>query len=401
MRIGIIGSGPSGLMCAIEAAKKGHEVFILEKNEKAGKKIYITGKGRCNVTNACSTNEFINNVVHNGRFLYSSINAFSSQDTISFFESHGVPLVIERGNRVFPQSYHASDITKALVDECKKYGTRIYYHVKITSIKKEDDIFIVSYNGVNLLVDKLVVATGGLSYPSTGSTGDGYAIATQFGHTIIDTKPALCLLKVKDQVSYDAKGLTLKNVALYAYNDHFNKFFKGEMMFGPGYIDGPIVLSMSSLVNEEKVLRLYIDLKMGLTHEQLDARLVRDFSENPNKTLKEELMKLLPIQMISDFLKRVNIPSNFKVGLIKKEQREKIVQYLKRYDLEYMGLGDYNRAIITKGGVSTKEINPKTFESKITSNLYFIGEVLDVDAFTGGFNMQIALSSGYSCGFNI
>ena len=399
MKVVIIGAGPSGLMCAINASKNGHDVTILEKNEKAGKKIYITGKGRCNITNNCDVNEFMNNVVRNNRFLYSSINTFKPIDTISFFESRGVPLVTERGNRVFPVSYKASDITRCLVDECTKNKVRIYYHTAISKIEKVNNQFVISYNNMmSITCDKLVIATGGLSYPTTGSTGDGYKYGQLFGHTLTPTYPSLCALKVNDRVSYQADGLTLKNVCLHAYNDKVKYAFEGEMTFGRGVIDGPIVLKLSSLIQEEKVLRLYIDFKMALTPEQINERLVRDFSQNPNISLKEELQKLLPPQIINDFLTRIKIDGHIKLNAIRKEQREKIVAYLKRYDLDYDGLTGYNRAIVTRGGISIKEVNPKTLESKITPNLYFVGEVLDVDAFTGGFNMQIALSTGYACG---
>ena len=399
MKVVIIGAGPSGLMCAIEAARNGHEVTILEKNEKAGKKIYITGKGRCNITNNCDVNDFMTNVVRNNRFLYSAINTFKPSDTISFFESRGVPLVTERGNRVFPESYKASDIIRCLLKECEKNKVRIYYHTTITQILRKEDKFIIHYNNIlNIECDKLVIATGGLSYPTTGSIGDGYHIGKKYGHTIVPTYPSLCALRVNDKVSYEADGLTLKNVCLHAYNDNVKYAFEGEMTFYKGMIDGPIVLKLSSLIQEEKVLRLYIDFKMALTSEQINERLIRDFSQNPNLSLKEELQKLLPPQIINDFLFRIKIDGHTKLNFIRKEQREKIVSYLKRFDLEYVGLSGYNRAIVTRGGINIKEINPKTFESKITKNLYFVGEVLDVDAFTGGFNMQIALSTGYSCG---
>ena len=399
MKVVIIGAGPSGLMCAIEAAKKGHDVTILEKNEKAGKKIYITGKGRCNVTNNCDVNEFMNNVVRNNRFLYSAINTFKPIDTISYFEEKGVPLVTERGNRVFPKSYKASDITRVLLNECENNKVKIYYHTNIFNIAKKQNKYVISYNkSLSIEADNLVIATGGLSYPATGSTGDGYKIAKGFGHNIVDTYPSLCHLKISDKVSYDADGLTLKNVCLHAYNDKVKYSFEGEMNFNKGIIDGPIVLKLSSLIQEEKVLRIYLDLKIGLSKEEVDNRLLRDFTQNPNLSLKEELGKLLPIQMIKDFLTRIKIDGSTKLNSIRKEQREKIVSYLKRYDLDYVGIGDYNRAIVTRGGINIKEINPKTFESKLVPNLYFVGEVLDVDAFTGGFNMQIALSTGYSCG---
>lgn len=401
MNIVIIGAGPSGLMCAIEASKNGHKVIILEKNEKAGKKIYITGKGRCNVTNNCSVNEFMKNVAHNGNFLYSALNTFSPNDTINFFENNGVPLITERGNRVFPKSYKASDITKALLNECKKNKVKIYYHTIIDKIDN-NTTFNIYYNKTQKInADKLIIATGGMSYPLTGSTGDGYNYALQFNHKIITPKPCLVAIKIKDKISYGAKGLTLKNVALHAYNDKVHHIVEGEITFDNGLIDGPIAIKTSSLINDEKNIKLYLDLKIGLTKEQLENRLIKEFSSFPNITLKEELTKLLPLQMISDFINRLSINPKTKLGQIKKEERSKIIDYLKKYNLEYIGLSDFNRAIITRGGISIKDINPKTFESKITKNLYFIGEIIDIDAFTGGFNMQIALSTGYTCGKNL
>lgn len=401
MKVIILGAGPSGLMCAIEASKNGHDVIILEKNEKAGKKIYITGKGRCNITNNCEVNDFMKNVVHNGKFLYSAINAFKPSDTINFFENNGVPLVTERGNRVFPVSYKASDITRALLKECEKNKVKIFYHTNIDKIEKKDK-FIIYYNKtLKLEADKLVIATGGASYPLTGSTGDGYKIAKQFNHEIITPTPALCALRVNDKISYVAKGLTLKNVALHAFNDKIHYVNEGELFFDKGTIDGPIAIKTSSLIANAENIKLYIDLKIALSKEQIDDRLLREFTANPNLSLKEELVKILPLHLVSDFIDRIKLIPSTKVGQIKKEERERIASYLKQYKLDYVGLSDFSRAIITRGGVSIKEINPKTFESKLTPNLYFVGEVIDVDAFTGGFNMQIALSTGYSCGKNM
>lgn len=399
MKVLIIGGGPSGLMCALEAAKNNNQVFVLEKNEKVGKKIYITGKGRCNVTNNCSVNDFIAHVPTNARFLYSSLSEFAPKDTIEFFTSHGVDLVTERGNRVFPTSYKASDITRCLVKECEKLGVKIYCHSDISSIEKKDDKFIVKYNKMMEIVgDALVIATGGLSYPTTGSTGDGYAIARKFGHNIKNTTPSLVCIKIKDQVSYDAQGLTLKNVALHGYNDSFHHTLEGDLSFEKGVIDGPIVLKLSSLVVPCTDLKLYLDLKMALTSEELDARIVKDIKNNPTGRLKDEMEKLLPIAMIKDFLNRVDLNPRIPLASLKKEDRTKIVTYLKKYRLDFISFGDYSRAIITRGGVDIKEINPKTMESKLVNKLYFVGEVLDVDAFTGGFNMQIAFSTGYTCG---
>ena len=402
MNVVIIGAGPSGLMCAIEASKNGHKVIILEKNEKAGKKIYITGKGRCNITNNCEVNDFMKNVVHNNKFLYSSLNTFKPKDTIAFFENRGVPLVTERGNRVFPKSYKASDITRALLKECELQKVKIYYHVNISSIERKKDGFTINYNSnLFLNADKLIIATGGLSYPLTGSTGDGYKIASLFSIDVEEPTPSLCALKIKDSVSYEAQGLTLKNVALHAYNDKVHYINEGEMSFERGLIDGPIVLKTSALINSEKNIKLYIDLKFALSKEQLDERLIKDFSMSPKISLKEELTHLLPLQLISDFIERININPKKILSEITKKEREKIINYLKQFNLEYIGLSDFNRAIVTRGGISIKEINPKTFESKKVPNLYFVGEVLDVDAFTGGFNMQIALSTGYCCGKNM
>lgn len=398
MNVIIIGAGPSGLMCAIKASENGHNVIILEKNEKAGKKIYITGKGRCNLTNNCEVNEFMKNVPHNNKFLYSSLNTFKPSDTIKFFEENGVPLITERGNRVFPKSYKASDVTRCLLKKCQENGVKIFYHTNINKIEKNKEFIIHYNNNLKLTADKLVIATGGLSYPQTGSTGDGYEYGKLFGHSLITPSPCLCALKVKDQVSYDAAGLTLKNVALHAVNEKVHFINEGEMLFDKGLIDGPIVLKTSSQINELNNIKLYLDLKIALSEEKLDERLIRDISSNPNAKLKEFLANILPTQMIFDFIKRLNLSPSLRVNQISKAQREKIVSYLKKYNLEYLGLSGFNRAIITRGGISIKEIDPRTFESKITPNLYFVGEVIDVDAFTGGFNMQIALSTGYACG---
>ena len=342
------------------------------------------------------------NVVHNNKFLYSSLNTFKPKDTIAFFENRGVPLVTERGNRVFPKSYKASDITRALLKECELQKVKIYYHVNISSIERKKDGFTINYNSnLFLNADKLIIATGGLSYPLTGSTGDGYKIASLFSIDVEEPTPSLCALKIKDSVSYEAQGLTLKNVALHAYNDKVHYINEGEMSFERGLIDGPIVLKTSALINSEKNIKLYIDLKFALSKEQLDERLIKDFSMSPKISLKEELTHLLPLQLISDFIERININPKKILSEITKKEREKIINYLKQFNLEYIGLSDFNRAIVTRGGISIKEINPKTFESKKVPNLYFVGEVLDVDAFTGGFNMQIALSTGYCCGKNM
>ena len=405
MKVLIIGGGPSGLMCACKASER-HEVVLIEKNEKVGKKIYITGKGRCNVTNNCSTQEFINNVVTNPKFLYSSINNFTPQNVIEFFESSGVTLVTERGNRVFPYSYHASDITKALVNNCIKNNVKINLNEEVLEVVKKDNKFIVKTNKKEYQVDKVVIATGGLAYPNTGSTGDGYKFAKKMDIKVINQVPALVPLLIGDELPRELYNFTFKNVQISAKNNKNNKFLAkefGELMTMKGALGGPIALTVSSLINgyDYHDIDLELDFKPSLTKEMLDARIKRDIEELKKKANSNAFILvrgLAPNGLIQLILKRTNIDSNLKIKLITQEHIDKIIETLKSFKLKYLGLESFNKAIVTKGGIDVKELNPQTMEIKKISGLFFVGEVIDVDAFTGGFNMQIALSTGFACG---
>lgn len=399
MKIIIIGGGPSGLMCAIQCAQNGNEVIVLEKNEKVGKKLYITGKGRCNVTNFCSNEEFLNNVVTNSKFLYSCLNAFTPNQTMEFFEKQGVKLKIERGNRVFPESDKSSDIIKALNKSCVEKNVKILLNQDVIDVSKTNDKFCVRTKTSYHLSDAVVICTGGKSYSSTGSTGFGYEIAKKFGHTIVPIKPALCPIKLKDEWVKKVEGLALKNVAINVYSNHKKVLSEfGEMIFTSNGISGPIVLTISSYINKMSNVELFIDFKPALSYEQLENRLIREFDNAKNSQINSVLKNLLPKNFVSIFLDSCNILENKKINSLTVEKRKKIANTLKNFKLNFDSLYDINYAIITSGGVNIKEINPKTMESKLINNLFFAGEILDVDALTGGFNIQIALSTGYCAG---
>lgn len=396
MKIAIIGGGPAGMMCAIKAAEN-HEVTIFEKNEKLGKKLFITGKGRCNLTNYCDEREFLKNMVNNSNFMYSSIYSFSPFTTYYYFEELGLPLKVERGNRVFPLSDKSSDVIKAYEKKLKALGVKINLNYEVTSIEKVGEEFIL--NGREKF-DKVVIATGGISYKLTGSTGDGYKFANNFGHKIINQVPGLIGINLKN--NFSLAGLTLKNVELKVIKDKkiiSNEF--GEMLFTHRGISGPIVLTTSSKINRLKDFEMFLDLKPALEPEKLDARILRDFSENQNKNIENEMKSLLPKDLISYVLYRAGISGDEKVNQITKIERENLVKTIKNFELKFDSLDDIDRAIVTSGGIDVKDIDPKTMESKKVSGLYFIGEVLDLDGLTGGFNIQIANSTGYSCGINL
>ena len=396
-----IGAGASGLFFALNAADENNEVILIDSNSKAGRKMYISGKGRCNITNNCDVKEFINNVIRNPKFLYSAINRFSPADTISFFNEHDCPLKTERGNRVFPVSDKSSDVIDCLVRECRRNKVDIRFDQKVTEIRKKDDGFIVMCQDNTYEADKLVIATGGLSYPSTGSTGDGYRFAKQFGHAVIEPRSALCPIKIKETVRHNMLDLTLKNVSLTCKNDSFNRTIFGDLEFLPGSITGPIVLSMSSLINRVGDVKMYLDLKPALDEEKLDKRLLREIETNPNKDVKYLLSTLLPTGFIEFFVENTDTDTATVLNSLTKEKRLKLLNDLKRFELTFVGLESIDKGIVTSGGVDVSEIDPKTMGSKICEGLYFIGEVLDVDAFTGGFNLQIALSTAYSCAVNM
>lgn len=396
MKIAIIGGGPAGMMCAIKAAEN-HGITIFEKNEKLGKKLFITGKGRCNLTNYCDEREFLKNMVNNSNFMYSSIYSFSPFTTYYYFEELGLPLKVERGNRVFPLSDKSSDVIKAYEKKLKDLGVKVHLNFEIKSIEKVGEEFIL--NGREKF-DKVVIATGGISYKLTGSTGDGYKFAKNFGHKIINQVPGLIGINLKN--NFSLAGLTLKNVELKVIKDKkiiSNEF--GEMLFTHRGISGPIVLTTSSKINRLKDFEMFLDLKPALEPDRLDARILRDFSENQNKNIENVMKSLLPKDLISYVLYSSGISGDEKVNQITKIERENLVKTIKNFELKFDSLDDIDRAIVTSGGIDVKDIDPKTMESKKVSGLYFIGEVLDLDGLTGGFNIQIANSTGFSCGINL
>lgn len=402
----VIGAGAAGMMCAGNAALCGADVILFEKNKRVGRKIMITGKGRCNVTNNCDNSVFIANVPTNSRFLYSAINNFTAQDTIRFFENRGVPLKTERGNRVFPISDRSVDIVDCLHNFVDESNCKIINEdVKSLIIENGYACGVVTTAGNKFRCDKVVVATGGKSYPLTGSTGQGYVLARQAGHTIVAPKPSLVPIVSKNSWCKELQGLSLKNVSLSVNGKDNDKTIYsdfGEMLFTHFGVSGPIVLSASAHLVHKQPENYYlsIDIKPALTEKQLDARILRDFEQFINKDIQNSLNKLLPSKIIPVVIKRANIPFETKCNSITKEQRHALVSIIKNFTVDVAGFRPIEEAIVTSGGVSTKEINPKTMESKLCKNLYFAGEVIDVDAYTGGFNLQIAFSTGYLAGVN-
>jgi len=395
MRVAVIGAGAAGLFVSGLLSKQ-HNVMVFDKNEKVGKKLFITGKGRCNFTNACSVEDFLKNVVRGQKFIKSAIYNFDSQKCLDFFASLGLKYKIERGNRAFPESDKSSDVIKALQNvHCKMVNFK--FCEEVSSVYKNGDIFVLCTNHGKYEFDAVIVATGGVSYKATGSTGFGYEIAKRFGHNVIDVRPALCPIKLQDKFVKKLQGVSLKNVSLRAKIDGKEIVEFGEMLFTDDGISGPIVLSMSSLINRCKDINIAIDFKPALSEKQVDLRLLRDFDENKNKDLKTILKGLLPKAVADIFAGAIGLDENKKVHDITKEEREKLANGLKNFKLKYNGLYDINTGIVTSGGVDTAQINPKTFESKLVSGLYFVGEVLDVDALTGGFNLQIAWATAACC----
>ena len=397
-KIAVIGAGASGLMVAGLLSER-HEVTLFDGNDKIGKKLFITGKGRCNLTNLCPVDEFLKNVVHGDKFLKTALYNFDSYACVDFFENLGLKTKVERGNRVFPESDKSSDVIKALQNHCKNVNIKL--NNKITAIAKKDEKFVVVSEQGKELFDKVVIATGGKSYKSTGSTGDGFKFAQKFGHTVEEIRPALCPILLKDKFVSKLQGVSLKNVQLNVVADGKKLSEFGEMLFTDKGITGPIVLSISSMINKAQTIELSLDFKPALTEQQLDARILRDFEQNKNKDLKFVLKGLLPRAVAEIFAGVISVDDCKKVHDVTKEERLKIVQSLKRFRLSFNGLYELDTGIVTSGGVSTKEINPKTFESKIVPGLYFLGEVLDVDALTGGFNLQIAWATAFSCAKNL
>ena len=403
----VVGGGAAGMMAAIFAARNGQNVTLLEKNEKLGKKIFITGKGRCNITNASEIEDLFSAVISNPKFLYSGFYSFTNDQVIHFFEELGVATKIERGNRVFPVSDHSSDVIAALAREMQHLKVKVQLHceVKELLINNEREIKGVRLaNGKKMTADAVVVATGGISYPSTGSTGDGYRFARNCGHKVTELFPSLVPMEVKEWYAKELQGLSLKNIEIHI-TDGKKKLYDefGEMLFTHYGVTGPVILSASSIVGktlEKKELVLHIDLKPALTEEQLDKRLLREFEANHNKQFKNAIDSLLPAKLRPVIIVLSGIEEEKKVHEITKEERLNLLRLIKDFHMTLTGLRGYNEAIITKGGISVKEIDPGTMESKLIKNLYFAGEVLDLDAVTGGYNLQIAWSTGYLAGIS-
>lgn len=401
----VIGGGASGAFAALISARMGRKVILFEKNERIGRKLRITGKGRCNLTNNCSGDELMNNIPVNPRFLYSAFSAFSPQDTMNFFEELGVPLKTERGKRVFPVSDKADDIADALGKALKKAGVRII-HESVKHILTDDNICtgVITSDGKEYNAQSVLLATGGKSYPLTGSTGDGYIMAKELGHTVTNIYPSLVPLVIKEKFCSDMMGLSLRNVALKLFDQNKLIFSEqGEMLFTHFGVSGPLILSASSHIRDMQSGRytISIDLKPALTLQQLDKRIQRDFSENQNRDFINAVRNLLPAKMIPVAVKLSGIPENKKANSITKEERLHFAELLKNFTLTVRDFRPVDEAIITSGGISVKEINPKTMESRLVPGLFFAGEIIDVDAYTGGFNLQIAFSTAYSAGINM
>lgn len=404
----IIGGGAAGLMAAYASANNGQDVTVLERNERPARKVMITGKGRCNVTNDTDVNGLVNAVTekNSARFLYSAFNSFSSADTKDFFEMRGVPLKTERGNRVFPQSDKSVDIVDALVLASKSSGARILTERAVKVMVNDGSVCGVELDsGRVLAADSVIIATGGMSYPLTGSTGDGYEMAKELGHTVTKLSPSLIPLTVKEGWCSELQGLALKNIEIKVFKGDAQKpIFTdfGELMFTHYGLSGPVILSASAYMREPESnrYRVVIDMKPALDEEKLDARLLRDFSANANRDFINSLGELLPRKMIPVVVKLSKIEPSRKVNQVTKAQRMELIKILKSLTLNVSGFRPIEEAVITKGGVALNEVNPKTMESKLVTGLYFAGEILDADAFTGGFNLQIAFSTGFVAGSN-
>ena len=409
----IIGGGPAGLMAAISSAKNGDKVTIIEKMNSCGKKLLITGKGRCNITNNAQMDKFMENTPTNPKFLYGVFNNFTNKDIIELLKNEGVKTKVERGERVFPVSDRAQDVLEALLHILRKQNVQILTNTTAKRIITDDEKNVLGVeldDGKEIKTDKIILATGGKSYPVTGSTGDGYKLAKDLGHTITKIEPSLVPLTSHDEVCKELQGLSLRNVAIQlqicdkvVYKDF------GEMLFTHFGVSGPIVLSASSYLvktkNIEQILKggkveLEIDLKPALSEEKLDARILRDFEEQKNKQFKNSLDKLLPQKLIPVIIEKTNINESKKINEITKQERQKLVNELKHFKISINGTRPIEEAIITSGGISTKEINPKTMESKLVKGLYFAGEIIDVDCLTGGYNLQVAWSTGYTAGIS-
>lgn len=400
----VVGGGAAGMFAAIFAARSGSEVHLYEKNEKLGKKLFITGKGRCNITNASDMEVLFASVLTNPKFLYSSFYGYTNEDVIQFFEEAGLHTKVERGNRVFPKSDHSSDVIGTLVRILNRERVKIYLHQEVEKVVSKEGIFenLILKDGTAVYGDACIVATGGCSYQTTGSTGDGYRFAKENGHQVSDLLPALVPMNVKEGFVKELQGLSLRNVKAAVYQGKkllYEEF--GEMLFTHYGVSGPLMLSASSVIGKQlrkEALRLEIDLKPALSEEQLDQRVLREFEEYKNKQFKNAVHKLFPAKLIPVMIEVSGIEPEKKVNEISKKERLGFVHQIKHFEMTLTGLRDFNEAIITKGGIKVKDIDPGTMESKLIKGLYFAGEVLDLDALTGGFNLQIAWSTGYAAG---
>ena len=405
MKVVVIGAGPAGMMAAIHSASSGADVALYEKNEKIGKKLFITGKGRCNLTNASDIETVFANINRNPKFLFSAIYSFDNTAVMNMFEREDLRLKTERGNRVFPASDHSSDVIKALDGMLKRSGVNVNLNTEVSGLIVSDGVCtgIKLKNGNEIYADKVIVATGGVSYPSTGSTGDGYRFARSVGHTLVPVSPSLIGLVCNEEWVRSLQGLSLKNVELKLYKGNKVIYEElGEMLFTHFGISGPLVLSASALIDSKDMenceISVSVDLKPGLDREALDKRLLRDFEKNINKNFGNSLNELLPSKLIDVIVKRSGIAPETKVNVVSRVERQRLCDLLKDLKITIDGFGPIEEAIITRGGISVKEINPSTMESKLCKNLYFAGEVIDVDAMTGGYNLQIAWSTGYLAG---
>ena len=402
----VIGGGPAGMTAAIAAADAGDEVTLIERNEKLGKKLYITGKGRCNLTNICDDEVFFKNVVHNGRFLFSAMSRFNRWDLMGLIEDNGCPLKTERGGRVFPVSDKSSDVIKAYKKALDTRGVNIEYNAKVTdlnSLKTNETVRITGVklsDGRTLDADKIILAAGGNSYRQTGSDGNGYAFAKALGHHIVAPRPSLIGLVCRENWPGELSGLTLKNVdVMLLHHGKKIKCLRGEVLLTHFGLSGPVILTMSAYCDDNpKNYTLSIDLKPALTDKQLDARILRDFEQVPNKKIDNALKKLLPVSLITVVRKMAGIDAEIKVNALDKASRKRLVYQIKNLTFHITDFFDPNTAIVTSGGIDTREINPKSMASKLVDGLYFAGEIIDVDAVTGGFNIQIAASTGFAAG---
>lgn len=402
----VVGGGAAGMMAALRCAQQGCQVELIEKNEKLGKKIYITGKGRCNFTNACGTQELFDAVVRNPKFLYSAFYTFSNFQTIEFFKENGMAVKIGRGNRAFPATDHASDVTAVLTRGLKKWGVKVSLNTRVQRILSREGRVTGAElsDGGSVSADAVIIATGGLSYPSTGSTGDGYRFAGELGHTVTECGPALVPFEAAEGWVKELSGLSLRNVSVCITGEGKRRYEGfGEMLFTHFGVSGPLLLTASSLLGKaaEGPLSMTIDLKPALTEEQLDQRILREFQKAPNKALKNVAGSLYPAKLSPVMLSLSGILGEKKVNSVTKKERQRLVELTKALPLTLTGLRGFSEAVVTRGGVSVKEVDPSTMESRLVKGLYFAGEVLDTDALTGGYNLQIAWSTGYLAGESV